>query len=890
MVHTMSLMWFCIFVCSAFVSSSHVKQQALITTSKTNVTAFIPVGSPTVSFYISGGGGGQDMPPDDPGPPRGGFFLHGEHITLAFHTLVDFTRTIFHLADMFWDLLLSTWRFISRFAAIFCSLVGSSAPRNHGTCEGTVVYVKPPAGPLFQIKATEEDTLEFIKKEISEVTGIPRTECTIFKNNKKVRHLGQVVNGGLLEIAIPLLGGTRTKRRKTDHMAKSASHDNAHSNHATDGEEECDCGGAYPEKRSKLLSRATSSTALRKVLAMDPCCRRKCSTKFKKATFKEKRVVYFSAPARDEWIKEKLNSFQVGQEKRQFEFKVDGVHVCLKAWCRIHGIGKNTYYRELKNFRMGMEWAGLRRGRSLSDKCVCMSVWFGYYVADHSDQMPHKNERWLPFKTRKVDIFNAYTEHCEARMETYCCLQSFLNMWSKFYPHVFIKKCSLFTKCTICVRLGRKLSKTRDPLKRRAIKKEREKHDDRQMEERASYYRRREAAKRNPDQYLSLIVDGMDQAKTFLPHFVGDKSKTLKYSFGVTWTSYIILVMHFLPQEITTADLMKVHVSGVISHGHGLRCTYVDFFEYPHDSNLTLNLLLKILRRLSVDKALPPILYIQADNCYRENKNKYMLAFLDILVHMRIFREVQLSFLIVGHTHEDIDQMFSKVGDKLRHQEALTPDQLIHLMPKCNRLRGLFDIREWLKPYIINIKGHSQLGQFRFRLNKNDHDVVDMFYRKGETKYWQKMKNGMFKRARRSGKPVRPPGVPEIIPMSFENGKIDINKLRDELFPKWSPYLDNEQQRYVWQEFLKTITHANENTAELKKQSKVGAEWALTKLPKYQEETDNTGASPVVPDDVRRLLDKEQENPEITETGIHAPEPKTTSTRQPRRKLLTSKK
>ncbi|CAH1248680.1 Hypp8349 [Branchiostoma lanceolatum] len=96
------------------------------------------------------------------------------------------------------------------------------------------------------------------------------------------------------------------------------------------------------------------------------------------------------------------------------------------------------------------------------------------------------------------------------------------------------------------------------------------------MAERAVYYQRREVSRKEPDKYLSLIVDGMDQAKTFLPHFVGDKSK-----------------------DLTTVDQMKVHVSGIMSHGHGLRSTYIDFFEYPHDSNLTLNLLLKLLRRLS---------------------------------------------------------------------------------------------------------------------------------------------------------------------------------------------------------------------------------------------------------------------------------------------------
>ena len=40
------------------------------------------------------------------------------------------------------------------------------------------------------------------------------------------------------------------------------------------------------------------------------------------------------------------------------------------------------------------------------------------------------------------------------------------------------------------------------------------------------------------------------------------------------------------------------------------------------------------------ENKLPPTLYVQADNCGRENKNKYVLAFLELLVAENIFREV----------------------------------------------------------------------------------------------------------------------------------------------------------------------------------------------------------------------------------------------------------
>ncbi|KIC70666.1 hypothetical protein DB44_GU00020 [Candidatus Protochlamydia amoebophila] len=67
------------------------------------------------------------------------------------------------------------------------------------------------------------------------------------------------------------------------------------------------------------------------------------------------------------------------------------------------------------------------------------------------------------------------------------------------------------------------------------------------------------------------------------------------------------------------------------------------------------------------------MLYLQADNCAAENKNVYMLAFLSLLVSLDIFQEVYLSFLLVGHTHEDINQLFSTAQTKFHTSSIHTP-------------------------------------------------------------------------------------------------------------------------------------------------------------------------------------------------------------------------
>ena len=55
---------------------------------------------------------------------------------------------------------------------------------------------------------------------------------------------------------------------------------------------------------------------------------------------------------------------------------------------------------------------------------------------------------------------------------------------------------------------------------------------------------------------------------------------------------------------------------GSIVHGRG-KYFFLDHGEYPHDTNLNLSCLMKILQREAVDGVLPPTLYVQLDNTAR---------------------------------------------------------------------------------------------------------------------------------------------------------------------------------------------------------------------------------------------------------------------------------
>ena len=69
---------------------------------------------------------------------------------------------------------------------------------------------------------------------------------------------------------------------------------------------------------------------------------------------------------------------------------------------------------------------------------------------------------------------------------------------------------------------------------------------------------------------------------------------------------------------------------------------------------------------------LPPILNVQMDNATGDNKNRYVFCFWSLLVAKKIFREVYVNFMIVGHTHDDIDALFGRWSMKLKKENFPT--------------------------------------------------------------------------------------------------------------------------------------------------------------------------------------------------------------------------
>lgn len=144
---------------------------------------------------------------------------------------------------------------------------------------------------------------------------------------------------------------------------------------------------------------------------------------------------------------------------------------------------------------------------------------------------------------------------------------------------------------------------------------------------------------------MTIIVDGMDQAKTNLPF-----TKVIAKSTSSLWR-------------------LRTHVTGVLLHTKApcgkLAYAFVDLLQWPHDSNLTMTVLYNVLVDYCRLRDLPENLYLQMDNTSRENKNKYVLGFCAILVQLKIFKKVLVCCSSQFYSFDfTFEHRYSKGADK----------------------------------------------------------------------------------------------------------------------------------------------------------------------------------------------------------------------------------
>lgn len=178
----------------------------------------------------------------------------------------------------------------------------------------------------------------------------------------------------------------------------------------------------------------------------------------------------------------------------------------------------------------------------LSNKQQSAVSWLNDYANTFGDFIPNGNEILLSALTRK-EIYGNYVLDFKNYKEPIISLTVFEDLWRNLFPHILLRQwCSIPGKCDTCNEIDTIRRKSTIRSVNEAAKEAHVLHRGGHfMLERQAYQSRKLLAEKNPEQYMSIVIDGMDQSHSRFPHLP--------------------------PKEFK--DPLSMHVQGVLEHESG---------------------------------------------------------------------------------------------------------------------------------------------------------------------------------------------------------------------------------------------------------------------------------------------------------------------------------
>ncbi|KAL3683390.1 hypothetical protein R1sor_001412 [Riccia sorocarpa] len=377
------------------------------------------------------------------------------------------------------------------------------------------------------------------------------------------------------------------------------------------------------------------------------CCTKTCVWNLGIKTLRHERKLYFrlTRSERAVYLDTLITKYKGGRVTYRLS---QNIYVCRKAFKLIFSVGNNC----LQRMRVEDKHPAAMNTvvRQSSAHAFLLLEWLDSFFLSHCERQPGDRKYHLPNNFTKKEVYDHYKTDM-SQMQLVLQYSSFKRYWRKYYPLVTIPTTNKFSVCDFCELYKSKRDKAVTKLEKAEAIEALQLHKKQQAEERAAAGRRRWKALDTPKDCAYIQIDGMDQKKTAPPHF----SKQ--------------------PKSVDGAALVGVHLVGaMVFHGKMQTRAFLTYNNIKLDSNLTITVLHKIL--LEWEGPLPPTMYLQLDNTVRENKNNILFAYLAMLLDRNIFTKIKLGFLLVGHSHDFVDQMFSRFSQALRRENAFTMSRL----------------------------------------------------------------------------------------------------------------------------------------------------------------------------------------------------------------------
>jgi hypothetical protein len=308
------------------------------------------------------------------------------------------------------------------------------------------------------------------------------------------------------------------------------------------------------------------------------------------------------------------------------------------------------------------------------------------------------------------------------------------QLWDRFFPHVTITKYIPFSICQACADFHMRIMNAKDDQEVKDVNQEREEH-----KTALRYFRDRLHFRMWLADYfikfcLFIAVDGMDQRKTQLP----SQARPTKDVEGVGEPLQTKLTACLLRNGADQSGFYGAWSLPRQECGSDYTCTVI---------NRLLCLYEDAKKSCTQGYTLPPVLFLQLDNCGKENKNQYLLRYLSLLVHLGVFARIEVHFLHVGHTHAQVDQAISVVARAFRGTEVNNLEQAMRIVDglfehfafrQCELVSDIFDIKGMTNRFCHKLQGlgtvrdpHTQekVSMHAIRIERTDDDRVVLTYK-----------------------------------------------------------------------------------------------------------------------------------------------------------------
>ena len=417
------------------------------------------------------------------------------------------------------------------------------------------------------------------------------------------------------------------------------------------------------------------------------------------------RVLWLSNPAafrREMLMKfhaDDLRAYQASgnQGRWHVKYKFMGLRVCRVAFLLLTGLGASSLMKAREAAMQGKQSSLSRVDLQLHRRIantnkenlyIDARQWLEHYADTHGDHSPMDCLTFLPCG-RKRFYYNQYVFNKNQQKRRFAGWSVFEEAWRvDVFWLVIAHSISKFSKCGTCEYLRWLIDRTlrSDTLSMMMYVARLGEHFDFQSAQRLIVARIEELCLQSGSTKWLMLIDKMDQHTTNLPT-IWELMRSAFFKEGERVQMSIIGAWFFGP----------IHSPGLC-----LRSVFEDIGL--HGANMQAStLLLNLHDRVKQEGDLPEEWFINADNTSKETKNMCCIRFIIwLLINLDGTKLwcVTLLFLIVGHTHNKLDRIFSILKRCLRGHPYCTREQAFKIM--ADALQGftmdhhhLSDVWDW---------------------------------------------------------------------------------------------------------------------------------------------------------------------------------------------------